>query len=135
MNRGGAEREGDTESETGSRLWAVSPEPDVELELTDREIMTWAEVGRLTDWTTQAPLDLDFFMRLCYNKESEGNRSRNSQDWEKGAEFKPSKMKDSHLQQRYKQAIQEAQGVVEASPGRQWKQSKGNKVSFFSPFL
>ena len=50
------QREGDTESETGSRLWAVSTEPDAGLELTDREIMTWAKVGRLTDWTTQAPL-------------------------------------------------------------------------------
>ena len=55
MNSGGAEREGDTESETGSRLWAVSTEPDVGLELTDREIMTWAEVGRLTNQATQAP--------------------------------------------------------------------------------
>ena len=34
------EREGDTESETGSRLRAVSTEPDAVLELTDREIMT-----------------------------------------------------------------------------------------------
>ena len=41
MNGGGAEREGDTESETGSRLGASSPEPDAGLELTDREIMTW----------------------------------------------------------------------------------------------
>ena len=57
MNRGGAEREGDTESETGSRLQAVSTEPDAGLELTDCEIMTWAEVGRLTDWATQAPRD------------------------------------------------------------------------------
>ena len=40
MNRGGAEREGDTECETGSRLCAVSTEPDTGLELTDREIMT-----------------------------------------------------------------------------------------------
>ena len=56
MNRGGAEREGDTESETGSRLWAVSTEPDAGLELTDRELITWAEVGRLTDQATQAPL-------------------------------------------------------------------------------
>ena len=56
MNGGGAEREGDTESEAGSRLWAISPEPDAGLELTDREIVTWAEVGRLTDWATQAPL-------------------------------------------------------------------------------
>ena len=30
---GGAEREGDTESESGSRLWAVSTEPDAGLEL------------------------------------------------------------------------------------------------------
>ena len=54
MNGGRAEREGDTESETGSRLRAISPEPDVGsrlraispepdvgLELTDREIVTW----------------------------------------------------------------------------------------------
>ena len=40
MNVGGAEREGDTESEAGSRLRAVSPEPDAGLELTDCEIMT-----------------------------------------------------------------------------------------------
>ena len=37
---GGAEREGDTESETGSRLRAVSTEPDVGLELKNHEIMT-----------------------------------------------------------------------------------------------
>ena len=47
---------GDIESKAGSRLWAVSTEPDTGLELTDCEIMTWAEVGRLTDWATQAPL-------------------------------------------------------------------------------
>ena len=42
MSMGGAEREreGDIESETGSRLRAVSTEPDAGLELTDREIMT-----------------------------------------------------------------------------------------------
>ena len=55
MNRGGAEREGDTESETGSRLWAVSTEPDAGLELTDHDIMTGAEVGCLTNQATQAP--------------------------------------------------------------------------------
>ena len=49
------EREGYTESEAGSRLWAVSTEPDAGLELSDHEILTWAEVGRLTDWATQAP--------------------------------------------------------------------------------
>ena len=45
MSGGGAEREGDTESEAGSRLRAVSTEPDAGLELTrdharSREIMT-----------------------------------------------------------------------------------------------
>ena len=39
-NGGGAEREGDTESEAGSRLRAVSTEPDAGLEPTNREIMT-----------------------------------------------------------------------------------------------
>ena len=37
---GGAEIEGDIESETGSRLRAVSTEPDVRLELTNHEIVT-----------------------------------------------------------------------------------------------
>ena len=40
MNGGGAEREGDTESEAGSRLRAISPEPDAGLKLTDREVVT-----------------------------------------------------------------------------------------------
>ena len=40
MNRGGAEREGDTESEADSGLQAVSTESDVGLELTNCEIMT-----------------------------------------------------------------------------------------------
>ena len=56
MSGGGAERDGDTESKAGSRLWAVSTEPHAGLELTDHEIMTWAEVGCLTDWATQVPL-------------------------------------------------------------------------------
>ena len=51
----GAEREGDTEAEAGSRLWAVSTESDAGLKLTSCEIMTWAQVGRSTDWATQAP--------------------------------------------------------------------------------
>ena len=51
-----AEREGDTGSEAGSRLWAVSTEPGTGPELVNREIMTWAEVGRLTDQATQVPL-------------------------------------------------------------------------------
>ena len=48
VNRGGAEREGDTESEAGSRLWTVSTEPDVELELTNCEI-TYLSRNRMLD--------------------------------------------------------------------------------------
>ena len=52
----GAEREGDTESEADFRLQAVSTEPNVGLELTSCEIMTWAEVGHSTNWATRVPL-------------------------------------------------------------------------------
>ena len=45
----GAEREGDTESKAGSRLQAVSTEPDAGLELMNCEIMTSATVGCLTN--------------------------------------------------------------------------------------
>ena len=55
VNGGEAEREGDTESEAGSRLRAVGTEPGVGLELTNREVMTWVEVGRSTDWAMQTP--------------------------------------------------------------------------------
>ena len=51
----GIERE--TQSEAGSRLWAVNTESDSGLELTNCEIMTWAKVGHLTDWATQVPQD------------------------------------------------------------------------------
>ena len=40
MSKERAEREGDTESKAGSRLRAVSTEPNTELELTNPEIMT-----------------------------------------------------------------------------------------------
>ena len=40
MSGGGAEREGDPESEAGSRLRAVSTEPDAGLKLMSCEIMT-----------------------------------------------------------------------------------------------
>ena len=50
------DREGDTESKAGSRLWAVSTEPDEGLELTNHEIMTSSEVGCFTNWATQVPL-------------------------------------------------------------------------------
>ena len=40
MRRGGAEKEGDTESEAGSRLRAVSTEPNAGLRLVNGKIMT-----------------------------------------------------------------------------------------------
>ena len=49
MCLGGAEREDDRELEAGSRLQAVSTQPDTGLELTKCKIMTRAEVGCLTD--------------------------------------------------------------------------------------
>ena len=58
-SRGEAER-GDTESEAGSRLWAVSTEPDTGPKPTNCDIMTWAKARRLTDWATQAPLQYYF---------------------------------------------------------------------------
>ena len=70
MSRGGAERAGDIESEAGSRLRAVSKEPDVGLELTNREIMTWAKIGHLTNWATQVP------QKLGISKVRQGRFSR-----------------------------------------------------------
>ena len=46
------EREGNREYEVGSRLWAVSTEPDVEFELMNCEMMTQTKAGCLTDWAT-----------------------------------------------------------------------------------
>ena len=54
-SRGGTEREGDTETKTGSRLWGVSTEPNAGIELTNCEIITWAEVRRLNNWAIHAP--------------------------------------------------------------------------------
>ena len=62
MSRGGAKRWGDTESEAGSRLRAVSTEPDAGLELTNHKIMTWAEVGHSTDGATQERPESYFLM-------------------------------------------------------------------------
>ena len=58
MSRGGAERQGDTESKAGSRLRAVSTEPDEGLKPMSCEIVTWGKVGCLTNWATQLPLHL-----------------------------------------------------------------------------
>ena len=62
VSEGGEEREGDIEPEAGSMLWTVSTEPDAGLKLTNPEIMTWAKVGHLTDWITQASLVLLKFL-------------------------------------------------------------------------
>ena len=48
MRRGGAER-GETQNRSRLQAPAVSTEPDAGLEPTHSEIMTWAEVRRLTD--------------------------------------------------------------------------------------
>ena len=72
------QRDQETESEAGSRHWAISPKPNVELELMSHEIMTSAEVEHLTDRATQEPpvmvifvgykiLSLHFlFLRILY---------------------------------------------------------------------
>ena len=54
---GKGQREGDTESEVGSRLWAAI-EPHTGLKPTNWEIMTWPKVGHLTNWVTQVPCSL-----------------------------------------------------------------------------
>ena len=61
VGEGQREREGDTGSEADSRLRAVSTEPNVGLESMNREIMTWAEVGCLTNWAIQVALKLNIF--------------------------------------------------------------------------
>ena len=52
---GERQRDRETESEAGSRIWAVSTNPDAGLKLMNHELMTWAEVRRLTNWATQVP--------------------------------------------------------------------------------
>ena len=56
----GRDRERETESTAGSRLWAVTTESDAGCRLMNHKIRTWAEVGRLTNWVTQAPQWLSF---------------------------------------------------------------------------
>ena len=60
MSGGGAEREGDTESKAGSRLWAVSTEPDAGLELTAR---SWPEL-KLDTQPTEPPRRPFFFFLI-----------------------------------------------------------------------
>ena len=88
MSRGGAEREGDTESEARSRLQAVSTEPDAGLKLTNCKIMTWVEVRCLTDWAIQVSLyrTISFFFFNVYSFlrgrawAGEGQRERETQN-------------------------------------------------------
>ena len=68
MSRGGAEKEGDTECEAGSSLWAVSSEPDAGLKVTNCEIMTQAEAGRLTNWVTQGAPTISFVLKQICSK-------------------------------------------------------------------
>ena len=63
---GEGQREGDTESEAGSRVWAVSTESDMGLEPTNHEIVTWAKVGHLTDWATRRSYLISFF-NICFS--------------------------------------------------------------------
>ena len=58
MSRGGAERQ------AGSRLRAVSTEADAGLEPTSLEVMTGAEVRRLTNGASQASLENVTFERV-----------------------------------------------------------------------
>ena len=67
MSGGGAEREGDTESKAGSRLRAISTEPNVGLKPTNSKMMTWAQVGHSTDWATQVPLFI--FLMFIFERE------------------------------------------------------------------
>ena len=68
-SRGGAGREGDTESEADSRLQAVITEPNTGLELTNCEIMTWDKIGCSTDWATQVPLRLLSALKQTWTNE------------------------------------------------------------------
>ena len=79
-SRGGTERERETEGL--SRLHAVSTEPNMGLEPTNREIMTWALVGCLTHWATQVPQERLFYrsMSKCF-KESSPQLTTMNKSW------------------------------------------------------
>ena len=70
MPSGQGQREWDTESEAGSSLWTVSTEPNVGLKLTNCEIMAWAKIRRLTDWTVQAPWGASFLFHSSLEREN-----------------------------------------------------------------
>ena len=58
--QGGGRERGRHRTQSSSRLCADSTEPNTGLKFTNREMMTWAKVGRLTDWATQMP-QITFF--------------------------------------------------------------------------
>ena len=71
MSGGGADREGDTEWEAGSRLRAVSPEPDAGPELPDREIVTWLKSDAQPTAPPRRP-NLKHFLRAGWTGTLEG---------------------------------------------------------------
>ena len=79
MSRGRAEREGDTESRAGSRLWTVSAELHTGFELTDHKIIIWAKV-----WLSHpgAPL-CDYFQSIFWSRGGDSGTSNlmDSSDW------------------------------------------------------
>ena len=72
---------GDTESQAGSSLWAVSTAPDVGLKLMNCEIMTWAEVSRLTDWATQVPQNRHNLLNSFLHTEYQASESLIYTNW------------------------------------------------------
>ena len=82
----GRDREGDTKSEAGSRLWALSTEPNAGHEPTNCKIMTWAEVGCSIDWATQGPqrflvLMLDLSSLLLYPLENTVSKCQTNEEF------------------------------------------------------
>ena len=63
---GGAEREGDSESKAGSRLWVVSTAPDAGLEPQDCDLSWSQRLNQLSHsgnlYLNQAPL-VEFFLK------------------------------------------------------------------------
>ena len=79
---GERQRDGDTKSETGSRLWAVSTEPYMGHQPMNFEIMNWAEVACLTNWATQAPPGVGFLNWIFWVPINETNSSWFKLKWE-----------------------------------------------------
>ena len=67
MSGGGAEREGDTESQAGSRLQAVSTEPNAGLELMNCEIMDLSQRRTLNRLSHPGTLFIWFGLFIYFN--------------------------------------------------------------------